>query len=133
MSRTEPIQGEVAFATTGLFPMLGVGPMLGRSFSEIEARESADVAMVSAGFWRRVLDGSSAAIGAGRFAVERGLALNADDRLRRDAIMALMCQGRLDFASLEQAHAIAETLSWRTRSSRQKRTRAWFATSRSSR
>ena len=64
MSRAEPIQGEVAFATSGLFPMLGVAPMLGRPFSEAEARESADVAMVSAGFWRRVLGGSSAAIGA---------------------------------------------------------------------
>jgi oxygen-independent coproporphyrinogen-3 oxidase len=54
----------------------------------------------------KTLDAYAAAIGAGDFAVERGLSLNADDRLRRDAIMALMCQGRLDFATLEQAHSI---------------------------
>jgi oxygen-independent coproporphyrinogen-3 oxidase len=39
--------------------------------------------------------------------VARGLALDADDRLRRDAIMALMCQGRLDFDAIERAHGIA--------------------------
>ena len=36
----------------------------------------------------------------------RGLALDADDLLRRDAIMALMCQGRLDFAGISAAHGI---------------------------
>jgi len=54
----------------------------------------------------KTLDGYAAAIDAGSFAVERGLLLSADDRLRRDAIMALMCQGRLDFAAIERAHAI---------------------------
>ena len=54
----------------------------------------------------KTLDAYSSAIATGHFAVERGLCLNADDRLRRDAIMALMCQGRLDFATLEQAHSI---------------------------
>ena len=36
----------------------------------------------------------------------RGLALDADDLLRRDVIMALMCQGRLDFAAIERAHRV---------------------------
>jgi oxygen-independent coproporphyrinogen-3 oxidase len=54
----------------------------------------------------KTLDGYAAAIDAGAFAVERGLQLSADDRLRRDAIMALMCQGRLDVAAFEQAHAV---------------------------
>jgi oxygen-independent coproporphyrinogen III oxidase len=42
----------------------------------------------------------------GRFPVVRGLALNSDDLLRRDVIMALMCQGRVDFAAIEQAHGV---------------------------
>ena len=42
----------------------------------------------------------------GRLPVVRGYALNTDDSLRRDVIMALMCQGRLKFAPIEQAHGI---------------------------
>jgi oxygen-independent coproporphyrinogen-3 oxidase len=37
----------------------------------------------------------------------RGLALNRDDLVRRAVIMALMCQGRLDFESIELAHLIS--------------------------
>jgi oxygen-independent coproporphyrinogen III oxidase len=46
------------------------------------------------------------ALGAARLPVVRGLALDADDLLRRDVIMALMCQGRLDFAAVEREHGI---------------------------
>ncbi|UUX95024.1 oxygen-independent coproporphyrinogen III oxidase [Aquabacterium sp. J223] len=46
------------------------------------------------------------AVRAGRFATERGLALQADDRLRRDVIMSIMCRGRLVYAAVEAAHAI---------------------------
>ena len=42
-----------------------------------------------------------AALAAGRLPVVRGLALSADDLLRRDVIMALMCQGRLEFDEIE--------------------------------
>jgi oxygen-independent coproporphyrinogen III oxidase len=42
----------------------------------------------------------------GRLPVVRGYALTHDDELRRDVIMALMCQGRLDFESIERAHGI---------------------------
>ena len=45
-------------------------------------------------------------IAAGTLAVERGVALDAEDRLRRDAIQRLMCATRLDFAALEQRHGI---------------------------
>jgi oxygen-independent coproporphyrinogen-3 oxidase len=38
--------------------------------------------------------------------VVRGYALDADDLLRREVIMALMCQGRLDFAAVERSHGI---------------------------
>lgn len=52
------------------------------------------------------LDGYYAAIEAGRFAVERGLALNADDLARREVIMDIMCQGRVDFARVESRHGL---------------------------
>lgn len=42
----------------------------------------------------------------GRLPVVRGLALTRDDVLRRAVIMALMCQGRLDFEALGLAHLI---------------------------
>jgi oxygen-independent coproporphyrinogen-3 oxidase len=38
--------------------------------------------------------------------VERGLLLSADDLLRRDVIMDLMCQGRVDFGGIEAAHGV---------------------------
>ena len=46
------------------------------------------------------------ALSQGRFPVVRGLALTRDDLLRRAVIMALMCQGRLDFDAIEQAHLV---------------------------
>ncbi len=46
------------------------------------------------------------ALRAGRFPTQRGLALNRDDLLRRAVIMAIMCQGRVDFESIENAHLI---------------------------
>ena len=42
----------------------------------------------------------------GRLPVVRGLALTRDDVVRRAAIMALMCQGELQFESIELAHLI---------------------------
>jgi oxygen-independent coproporphyrinogen-3 oxidase len=42
----------------------------------------------------------------GRLPVVRGYALTRDDLIRRDVIMAIMCQGRLDFDGVEQSHAI---------------------------
>jgi oxygen-independent coproporphyrinogen-3 oxidase len=47
-----------------------------------------------------------AAVRAGSLPVVRGIALTDDDLLRRRVIMDLMCQGRLDFESVGQAHAI---------------------------
>jgi len=46
------------------------------------------------------------ALAQGRFPVERGLALDGDDRLRREVIMALMCQGRADLAAIGAAHGV---------------------------
>lgn len=41
-----------------------------------------------------------------QFPVVRGLALTRDDLLRRAVIMALMCQGRLEFESVELAYLV---------------------------
>ena len=38
--------------------------------------------------------------------VVRGCSLTRDDQLRRDVIMALMCQGRLEFEPVERAHGV---------------------------
>jgi oxygen-independent coproporphyrinogen III oxidase len=46
------------------------------------------------------------ALNQGRLPIERGLALSRDDKLRRDVIMALMCQGRVEFDAIEKAHGI---------------------------
>ncbi|WP_295645852.1 oxygen-independent coproporphyrinogen III oxidase [uncultured Methylibium sp.] len=48
----------------------------------------------------KTLAGYEAALARGVFATERGLAPDADDRLRRTVIMALMCQGRVDFDAI---------------------------------
>ena len=42
----------------------------------------------------------------GRLPVVRGLALSRDDLVRRSVIMALMCQGQLEFESIELAHLL---------------------------
>jgi len=47
-----------------------------------------------------------AALHEGRLPIVRGLSLTSDDELRRAAIMALMCQGRLDFDALAAAQGV---------------------------
>ena len=42
----------------------------------------------------------------GHFPVERGLHLSRDDLIRRAVIMALMCQGQVQFESIELAWLI---------------------------
>ncbi|HEX5687505.1 MAG TPA: oxygen-independent coproporphyrinogen III oxidase [Ideonella sp.] len=42
----------------------------------------------------------------GRLPVVRGLALDRDDLVRRSVIMAVMCQGRVDYESIEAAYLI---------------------------
>ena len=42
-----------------------------------------------------------------RLPVVRGHASNKDDVVRRDVIMALMCQGRVDFGTIESRHGIS--------------------------
>jgi oxygen-independent coproporphyrinogen-3 oxidase len=49
--------------------------------------------------WRRALE-------AGRLPVWRGRTLDSDDVLRADVIQQLMCQGRIDIATVERRYAI---------------------------
>ncbi|MBI5257085.1 MAG: oxygen-independent coproporphyrinogen III oxidase [Burkholderiales bacterium] len=46
------------------------------------------------------------AVRQGQFPIVRGLTLTRDDLVRRAVIMALMCQGRVEFESIELAHLI---------------------------
>jgi len=46
-------------------------------------------------------------LGRRQLPVVRGYSLTADDEVRRDVIMALMCQGRVEFASIERAHGVS--------------------------
>lgn len=46
------------------------------------------------------------ALDQGRLPIVRGLALTRDDLLRRSVIMAIMCQGLVDFESINLAHLI---------------------------
>ncbi|MBV8380830.1 MAG: oxygen-independent coproporphyrinogen III oxidase [Paucibacter sp.] len=54
----------------------------------------------------KLLDDYYDALGQGHLPVARGLVLSRDDLLRRSVIMALMCQGRVDFESIELAHLV---------------------------
>jgi oxygen-independent coproporphyrinogen-3 oxidase len=54
----------------------------------------------------KTLEEYSDALAQGDFPVVRGLALTRDDLVRRSVIMALMCQGRVDFESIELAHLV---------------------------
>jgi oxygen-independent coproporphyrinogen-3 oxidase len=46
------------------------------------------------------------AVRQGQFPIVRGLALSRDDLVRRAVVMAIMCQGRLEYESVELAHLI---------------------------
>lgn len=54
----------------------------------------------------KTLEEYADALQQGQWPVQRGIALTRDDLVRRAAIMALMCQGRLEFAALGAAHLI---------------------------
>ncbi|MCW5611683.1 MAG: oxygen-independent coproporphyrinogen III oxidase [Rubrivivax sp.] len=54
----------------------------------------------------KTLDEYRDALAVGEFPVVRGLALTRDDLLRRAVIMALMCQGRVEYESIEVAYLI---------------------------
>ncbi len=55
----------------------------------------------------KTLDEYYDALNQGQLPIQRGLALSRDDIVRRAVIMALMCQGRLEFESIELAHLLS--------------------------
>lgn len=55
---------------------------------------------------RRTLTSYSGAITAGSLAIERGLVLSGEDRLRGEVIMSLMCRGEVDFMHIKECHKI---------------------------
>ncbi len=55
---------------------------------------------------KRDPEGHAEAVAAGRLPIWRGVELSADDRLRRDVIQAVMCQGGVDFSAVEERHGI---------------------------
>jgi oxygen-independent coproporphyrinogen-3 oxidase len=57
----------------------------------------------------KTLDEYYDAVRQGQFPIVRGLALTRDDLVRRAVVMALMCQGRLDFESIELAHLMRQS------------------------
>lgn len=62
LGKAEQIQGQ--FVTSDFFPILGVKPVIGRSFEPSDDQKGATpVAMVSAGFWKRKLSGDSNIVG----------------------------------------------------------------------
>src|ERR1700722_13525223 len=62
LGESEQIQGQ--FVTAVFFPILGVKPVLGRSFLPADdQRGAAPVAMISAGFWKRKLSGAPDVVG----------------------------------------------------------------------
>ncbi len=51
-----------ASTTSGLFPLLGIPPVLGRGFTEQENREGHNVVLLDAGFWQKEFGGSPAVL-----------------------------------------------------------------------
>jgi len=54
----------------------------------------------------KTLEAYQEALAQGHLPVIRGLTVSPDDLVRRTVIMALMCQGRVDFEAVEQGHTI---------------------------
>ena len=54
----------------------------------------------------KTLEEYEASVARGELPVVRGYTLTREDLLRRSVIMALMCQGRLDFESVELSHLV---------------------------
>jgi predicted permease len=62
--RGAPEQIDALFVTDGTLPLLGIRPVLGRTFTkEDDAPGPADTVMVSHAYWLRAFNGSAAAIG----------------------------------------------------------------------
>jgi predicted permease len=61
--RSNPEQVQAGFVSAELFPVLGVAPLLGRTFDDVEVRRSEPVAVISHALWLRRFGGNVGAIG----------------------------------------------------------------------
>ena len=59
----EPVRLEGRAVTANLFPLLGVPPLMGRTFTEEEDKANARVAVLSYSLWQSTLGGASDAVG----------------------------------------------------------------------
>ena len=59
----EPVRLEGQAVTANLFPILGVEPLLGRTFTAAEDRDSARLAVLSYGLWQRQFGGKGDLVG----------------------------------------------------------------------
>ena len=85
------------YSTFGGLSLLGLGMSAIGQFDDCYAQNA------------RRLDTWRARIEAGELPLEKGLRLTAEDLLRRDVIMALMCRDELRFADIEAHHGIRFT------------------------
>ena len=61
--RENPGQVQAGFASAELFPVLGMAPLLGRTFEKDEVRRSEPVAVISHGLWLKRFGGSAGVLG----------------------------------------------------------------------
>src|SRR5437016_5240784 len=59
VGRSEPVRAPVYAVSGDFFRVLGVAPIVGRTFLPEEVKSGAPVAVVSYGFWRRLLSGKT--------------------------------------------------------------------------
>ncbi|WP_250463926.1 oxygen-independent coproporphyrinogen III oxidase [Caballeronia sp. GAFFF2] len=83
------------YSTRGDCDLIGIGASAIGKIGDVYAQNARDVGEYAA------------AIDDGRLAIARGVRLSADDLLRRDVIMRLMCGGGLWFDEIERVHGIA--------------------------
>lgn len=95
----EPQRVRVSFPSAGVFPALGVGPLLGRVFTAEEDHADLPVALLSEGFWRQRFAASPDVIG-------RTIALN-DRELEVIGVMPADFQLPADIASGQRAAIFA--------------------------
>ncbi|MGC4052979.1 MAG: ABC transporter permease [Paludibaculum sp.] len=61
--RDNPEQVQAGFASAGFFPLLGMAPLLGRSFDEEEVQRAETVTVISHGLWWKRFSGSAGVLG----------------------------------------------------------------------
>ena len=112
VGRDDPVRLTGSALTSEVLPMLGVGPLIGRAFSDTDARLDADgTVLLSYGLWQRVFGGDRAVIG-------QRILLDAKPRV----VIGVMPSG-FNFPTVEAA---LWTLMPRDEQDNQERDNNWF-------